>query len=61
MSVIWIYHGYKYARVTQGSEYTSKFSKLDDIVAPFRLLELFFDDVLVDVIVGYIKVYSHKA
>ena len=24
-----------------------KFSKLDDIVTPLRLLELFFDDVLV--------------
>ena len=29
------------------------FSKLDDIVTPLRLLELFFDDVLVDMIVGY--------
>ena len=27
-----------------------KFSKLDDIVTPLRLLELFFDDVLVDLI-----------
>ena len=27
------------------------FSKLDAIVTPFRLLELFFDDVLVDMIV----------
>ena len=32
-----------------------KFSKLDDIVTPLRLLELFFDDVLVDMIVGYAK------
>ena len=31
----------------------SAFSKLDDIVTPLRLLELFFDDVLVDMIVGY--------
>ena len=37
-----------------------KFSKLDDIVTPLRLLELFFDDVLVDMIVGYTKLYSHK-
>ena len=29
-------------------ENISKFSKLDDIVTPFRLLEVFFDDVLVD-------------
>ena len=32
-----------------------KFSKLDDIVTPLRLLELFFDDVLVYMIVGYTK------
>ena len=38
----------------------SKFSKLDDIVTPLRLLELFFDDVLVDMIVGYTKLYSHR-
>ena len=37
-----------------------KFSRLDDIVAPLRLLELFFDDVLVDMIVGYTKLYSHR-
>ena len=37
-----------------------KFSKLDDIVTPLRLLELFFDDVLVDMIVGYTKLYSHR-
>ena len=36
-----------------------KFSRLDDIVTPVRLLELFFDDVLVDMIVGYTKLYSH--
>ena len=34
---------------------TSKFSKLDDIVTPLRLLELLFDDVLVDMIVDYTK------
>ena len=38
-----------------------KFSRLDDIVTPVRLLELFFDDVLVDMIVGYTKLYSHGA
>ena len=36
------------------------FSKPDDIVTPVRLPELFFDDVLVDMIVGYTKVYSHR-
>ena len=38
----------------------SKFSKLDDIVTPFRLLEVFFDDVLVDMIVGYTRFYSNR-
>ena len=33
----------------------SKFSKLDDIVTPLRLVRLFLDDVLVDMIVGYTK------
>ena len=37
-----------------------KFSKLDDIVTPLRLLELFFDDVLADMIVGYSKLFSHR-
>ena len=39
----------------------SKFSKQDDIVTPFRLLEIFFDDVLVDIIFGYTKLYSFRA
>ena len=39
---------------------TEKFSKLDNIVTPLRLLELFFDDVLVDMIVGYTKLHSHR-
>ena len=39
---------------------TEKFSKLDNIVTPLRLLELFFDDVLVDMIVGYTKLYNHR-
>ena len=30
-----------------------KFSKLGDIVTPLRLLELLFEDVLVDMIAGY--------
>ena len=34
---------------------TPKFSKLDDIVTPLRIPELFFDDVLVDMTVGYTK------
>ena len=37
-----------------------KFSKLDEIVNPLELLELFLDDVLVDIIVGCTKLYSHK-
>ena len=39
-----------------------KFSKLKDIATSVRLLELFFDDVLVDMVVGvgYTKLYSHK-
>ena len=41
-------------------ENISKFSKLDDIVTPFRLLEVFFDDVLVDMIVGYTRFYSNR-
>ena len=36
------------------------FSTLDDIVTPLRFLELFFDDVLVDMIFGYTKLYSHR-
>ena len=37
-----------------------KFNKLDDIVARLRLLELFFDDALVDMIFGSTKLYSHR-
>ena len=37
-----------------------KSSKLHDIVTPFRLLKLFFDDVLVEMIVGYTKLYRHR-
>ena len=37
-----------------------KFSKIDNIVTPLRVLELFFDYVLVDMIVGYTKLYSHR-
>ena len=29
-------------------------------MTPLRLLKLFFDDVLVDMIVGYTKFYSHR-
>ena len=39
---------------------TPRFSKLVNIVNRLRFLELFFDDVLVDMIVGYIKLYSHR-
>ena len=38
----------------------SKFSKLIDRVTPLRLLKLFFDDVLVDMIVGYTKLCIHR-
>ena len=37
-----------------------KFSKIDHIVTPLRLLELFFDYILVDMIVGYTKLYSQR-
>ena len=37
-----------------------KFSKLDVIATPLKLLELFFDDILVDMIVNYTKLYSHR-
>ena len=36
------------------------FSRLDNIVNALRLLELFSDDVLVDMVVGYTKLYSHR-
>ena len=39
---------------------TQKFSKLDNITSPLRLLELFFGDVLVNMIFGYTKLYSHR-
>lgn len=32
-----------------------KFNKLDHIGTPVRLFELFFDDALADMIVGYFK------
>ena len=37
-----------------------KFSKIDDIVTPLRLFELFFNDVLVCMIFGFTKLYSHR-
>ena len=37
-----------------------QFNKVDDIVNPLRLLKLFLDDALVDMIVGYTKLYSHR-
>ena len=39
---------------------TEKFSKIDNIVTALRLLKLLFNDVLVDMIVGYNKLYSHR-
>ena len=40
--------------------YIWNFSTLDDIVTPHRLLKLLFDDVLVGMIFGYIKLDSHR-
>ena len=37
-----------------------KFNKLDVIVTPLRLIELFFDDVLVGMIAGYNKLCIHR-
>ena len=36
------------------------FSKLSDTGTPLRLFESFFVDVLVDMIVGYTKLYGHR-
>ena len=33
---------------------------LDDVMTLPKLLKLFFDDVLVDMIFGYTKLYSHR-
>ena len=41
-------------------ENIQKSDALDDIVNPLRFLELLFNDVLVDMVVGYIKLYSHR-
>ena len=38
----------------------AKFSKLDDIGTPLRLFELFFDDALIDMIVGYTKLHDNR-
>ena len=46
--------------IAEKRETIPKFSKLDNIMSPFRLPELFFDDVLVVMIVGYTKLYSHR-
>ena len=37
-----------------------QFSKLDDIGIPLRIFESFFVNMLVDIIVGYIKLYGHR-
>ena len=39
---------------------TPKFSRLCDIVTFLRLLKLFFGNILVDMVVGYTKLYSHR-
>ena len=36
------------------------FNKLDDMVTSLRLLKSLFDGVLVDMIVGYFKLHSHR-
>ena len=37
-----------------------KFSKLKNIETLVRLFELFFDNALLDMIVGYTKLYGHR-
>ena len=37
-----------------------KFSQPDNIGTPLRHFESFFDDTLVDMIVGHIQLYSHR-
>ena len=37
-----------------------KFNTLDDIVTPLRLVELLFDKVLVDMILGDTTLYSYR-
>ena len=37
-----------------------KFNTLDDIVTPLILVELLFDKVLVDMILGGTTLYSHR-
>ena len=37
-----------------------KFSKLDNVGRPLRLFELVLDNALVDLIVGFIKLYGDK-
>ena len=36
-----------------------KFSRLDDIETPFRLFESFSHDALLDMVVGYTKLFGH--
>ena len=42
-------------------ENASKLSELDDIETSLRLFELFFDEALVDMIVGYTYSYREEA
>ena len=37
-----------------------QFNRLDDIGTPLRLFESFFVKMLVDMIVGYTKLYGHR-
>ena len=37
-----------------------QFSRIDDIGTPPRLLKSFFVNMLVDMIVGYTKLYGHR-
>ena len=60
LSTLWCINGFNQRFTKTERENIAEFSKLDGIVTPLRLLELFFDDVLVDMIVGYTKLYSHR-
>ena len=37
-----------------------RFSTLDDTVTPLRLVEVFFNDALIDMIFGFTTLYSHS-
>ena len=51
-------HFYRVINVVEQT-YIPKFSKRDDMRIPLRLFESLFDDALIDIIVGYTKLYGH--